>query len=195
MNGSVITLEPLLDRRPRYASDARPLLIGMSLSETRNQHVASGISRLFRPCGPSAVASFIRAIVVDSIQRVLGRWAQAHVSEKRPERCIPFFADSDPTRAIQPIRRRGGVVAPLLHPSPDVVLRRLAHAVSASVPALASTAFAVPIHQFSSIDGSCCATDAPAKPPSCLPWEFFKKRPVSVFHNWMISRVHIKADA
>lgn len=195
MHRTPIAFESLLDRLPRDACDARPFLIGMSLPVVRHQHVSSGVSRLFCPCGPSAVASFVWAIVVNSVQRVLGRRTQAHVSKERAERCVPLLADSDPACSIETICCRAGIVAPLLHPSPNVMFWRLAHAVSASVSALASTTLAVSINQFSSIDGSCCATDAPAKPPSCLPREFFKKRPVSVFHNWMIPRIYIKADA
>jgi hypothetical protein len=65
-------------------------------------------------------------ISVDSVNRILCRWARPHVGEERLKRVLPASAHGYSVRAIVLPR---GIIASGLHPIPDVVLPAPGHAV------------------------------------------------------------------
>lgn len=106
---------------------------------------------LLRPRSPSAVRRFVIPVVVDAVNRVVGRRSTAHVGQERFV-CVPASADGDATV---------GVVAPLVEvrlaplvnrrprlklrgpvPTPRLAVRgqNLAHAVALQTPTAPSVA-------------------------------------------------------
>jgi len=102
---------------------------------------------LFSEC-PSAIARLVVSVVLDPINRVLGRWTRTHIREEGLKRPLPSTADTDAAPAVEVIARMLRVVATLAHAVPDVVLRGVGPTVLVVVIALA---------------GPSRATDAPAR--------------------------------
>src|SRR3990167_79636 len=79
---------------------------------------------LLASSGPFAVLRRVGAIVVDAIQRVLGRRLTAHISQEVLERVHPAVADDNTSASIVGERGVLRVIATLLHGTPGVVFHR-----------------------------------------------------------------------
>ncbi len=129
------------------------------------------VALLFGSCRPSAIRRLIVSVVVDSVNRVVGRWATAHVGKKRFVG-VPAFTDGDATvGVILPLSEARP--APLTHRGPRLKLWRplaacrlavrsqnLAHAFALQ----ASAALRVSGPEASASDRCLFATIAPAQP-------------------------------
>lgn len=76
---------------------------------------------------PSHVAGFIVAIIVDPIQRMLGRRRRSCVGKERDERCSPLLTDFDSPAPIARVRIGAWAVTSTDHPIPRSVFLRTVH--------------------------------------------------------------------
>jgi hypothetical protein len=105
--------------------------------------VAQLVSALFFSCRPAAVAWIVTTIVVDAVNRVLGRWCDTHVLKKQIKRLAPAITDGYSATAIRLKSGVLGIVASLFHPLPRIVLFGAREAMRlSSVPDLLSDAAA-----------------------------------------------------
>lgn len=114
------------------------------------------------------------AVVVDAIDRVLVRWARAHIRQERLERHEPSVADSDTPAAVVGIAWLGSIQAPRLHGLPYSVLAGVFSATSSAVgqvcdrsalPVKASTRRGLSCDEMALLNDSFGAAVAPAQPP------------------------------
>lgn len=98
-----------------------PVLKALGNPVNSNHPVSSGVSSLFLLCSPSAVLWAVVSIVVDAVNRVLGRWPRPHVLDKCLKRVSPSFTDLDATPTVQREPFIGWVGATLNHHDPDFV--------------------------------------------------------------------------
>lgn len=85
---------------------------------------SSGVCVLLLNGSPSAVFGTIIAIIIDSVQGVLGAWPWSHIPEKsrKPMWSLPPLAYGDPSSAIIMVSAIGRFFAALLHPNPASIL-------------------------------------------------------------------------
>lgn len=100
----------------------------------------SRVRHLLLACRPAHVARLVVAIVLDAIQRQVGRWTPTDVSQKRFETVTPLFAYGDATASVVAILGVVGVVAALQHRSPQNMLSASAQAMRPAL-ILASAGF------------------------------------------------------
>lgn len=96
---------------------------------TLEWHVGPLIGALFFGSGPSAIVRLIVPVVVDTVERIAGTWASAHVFKKCRERIAPALADLDATSTILGILLGPRVRAAGFHGGPDLIFGRPAKAV------------------------------------------------------------------
>lgn len=104
------------------AGSARPVCEAQSLSVVGQVSGMAGVQRLLPWRGPSAVARFIVAIVVDAINRVLGRRLRSHVLVEVEKGVAPAIADGDATSAPFAKTRVLGIGASLNQTRPGAML-------------------------------------------------------------------------
>lgn len=93
----------------------------------------SPIALLRRPRGPRHVSGLVVALVVETLKRVLRRWAQADVGQEYLKRFAPPLTDRDAATSVVDKERARGIQAALLHVDPRRVLRSLSSVDAASV--------------------------------------------------------------
>jgi hypothetical protein len=84
----------------------------------RRLSVPPFIALLLRAGGPTAVARFVVAIVVDAVQRMIGRWAPAHIGQKVFVGAAPPVAYRDTASAVITVALVGLGVAAFQHAAP-----------------------------------------------------------------------------
>ncbi len=84
----------------------------------------SSVQSLFLTCGPSHVARLVVAVIVDTVNRVLRRWAPADVSKKRLVGMNPFVAYRDASATVIAVVLIVLVQAAVLHDLPTDVFWR-----------------------------------------------------------------------
>lgn len=89
----------------------------------------SAVLRLLASGGPSDIPRLIVAVVVDTIDRILGRWAVADVCIKGFERFQPFIAHCYSSAFVVRKREACRQGDSCFHPSPCSVFSRICHAV------------------------------------------------------------------
>lgn len=87
------------------------------------------ISLLLASRRPSAIRRFVPAIVVDSIERMIGGWRAAHVLKECVVGVGPSVADCNPPSSVARVGDVPRQAAPLLHVFPDSVFPGLRVAV------------------------------------------------------------------
>lgn len=107
-----------------------PLKDGSSLPVVSDVDISSGVVGLRFPAGPSTVAGFVVAGVVDPVETHALR-ALAHVGQERFKRVDPSLANDYPSPTVPLIVIKGGRVAPRLHGHPAIVRARLGESVGA----------------------------------------------------------------
>lgn len=91
----------------------------------------SGVSILFRPCRPSAVAGLVVPVIVDPLDGV-ARGTRAHVGSEARDIVEPPIAHRDPSTAVVLEVLAAGVQAPVLHVRPAAPNVRMAEPVQPS---------------------------------------------------------------
>lgn len=115
-----------IDLIPRQASSDSPLWDRQRLALPRqdaSRSSTSTTSDLFVWRGPSTVLRRIRAIVVDTINRVTCRRFRSHIREEVSEGRTPPFTDDNTSAAISVKSLVAWVFATLDHVHPRVVFR------------------------------------------------------------------------
>lgn len=146
-----VTLAAISGRRGQGAFDAPSLLqsaldagIGQArLTHPVGQHHSPIIQREFDAIrtisilrewiGPSNIARLVSASIVYSVNGVFRRWARTNEREERIERVAPLGADRDPGGAIPRVAPALGIVAPVDHAAPALILAGLPSSVNPSV--------------------------------------------------------------
>jgi hypothetical protein len=108
-----------------------PLLHRHGLSIESHPPIVALVSVLLNSRGPSAVARFVMAVIIDAIQRVLWRWPTTHIREKAREVVLPFAAHGYPAPSVSVVARIGFSEAASLHGYPYRVFRCMAKPVCA----------------------------------------------------------------
>jgi hypothetical protein len=116
-------LQSALYRCRRQPGKSDPLGQRASYAVGRDQSVGASIPGLHFARHPSHVSRRIRAVVVDSINRVLGRRPVANRISERDERRLPSFIHLDAAPAVVRERRIARVGAALRDLAPDPVQR------------------------------------------------------------------------
>jgi hypothetical protein len=138
--------------------------------------VAGDNPRLHFRGRPTAVTRRIRTVIVDSIQRVLGR-AWTHVGGKRGYILAPSVADHYATAAVTVPPLVARIVAAMKHAAPDRVKRMapepvlkvpVRHTTAMDLAAEAPTGYRLAVSQITADDGRRLAAVAYA-PPRGLP--------------------------
>jgi len=174
------------------AKASAPVGNSVSLAVKRNLSDSGLVVVLLNPRCPLAVARLVMAFAVDSLNRVLRRWARPHVLHKSGKRVKPAVANFD---ASLTVLRMGTDAAPLTHGSPDVVFRSFAHSVRfkacRSLVALkASAAFGIPVIELVGGYVARLAALAPANPlANMAAWIrcSFNGRQTTKFHSSQIN--------
>lgn len=89
------------------------------------------VASLFTSSGPSTVLWRVRAIVVNPIDRMLGRRPRPHIGKERLEAVDPAITHRDAARAVLLEVRRRRIEAAIFQALPRVVLDRAAQPVRA----------------------------------------------------------------
>lgn len=111
------------DRPGREAEPFRGLTDGHRFAVHGEHPVRSEVALLCSRRSPATVARFVRALIVDAVQRMSLR-TPTHVSKKRREVISPSITHRNSATAISLVIRGSRVVAPSLHCSPSRVLAR-----------------------------------------------------------------------
>lgn len=118
-------------RTQRVVRDARLLApFNHRLGDPVESHkqAPSEIPHLLSSRGPAAIPGGIGAVVINTVQLMIGRRARPHVSVERAE-LPPLFAHLDSPPAVILVRRVAGALAASPHARPDFKLWRTAHPV------------------------------------------------------------------
>ena len=111
-----------IDRVALHAQLARPFSEGHDQTVVHDEPVAPHVVLLGSSRGPSAILWRIRAVVVNAIKRVCGRWAWPHVGIECGEVMKPPTADANAASTIAAVLRFSFSRASSLHTPPNPVL-------------------------------------------------------------------------
>lgn len=151
--GSLDTPSANVDACPNkttvYSKPLAPCRHWQGLATESQQSVGACVSILFLASSPSAIAGLVVAVIVDAVNRVLGRRSRPHVRNKILEP-VPSLADLDSSGSVVWVVFAISVLASLNHGCPDFVGRRVRRSVSCtSCPRKrsfeATAAFGVPV--------------------------------------------------
>lgn len=99
------------------------------LAVVRQLNIVSPVSGLLFLRCPSTIFRRVRAIVVNSIKRVMDRWSRSNVG-KEVLKCLPPFTHTNTAPAIPVVCAIGRAVASRYCAGPRVPFRRVGHAVA-----------------------------------------------------------------
>lgn len=108
-----------LEGSPTDTERLRPLRKRACLALPGDDAAPSRVALLFLSRGPAAILRRVGAVVVDSIQGVLSRWARSHVAKELTEVVSPLIAHRDATATVAREVRHLRVVATVSHRAPD----------------------------------------------------------------------------
>jgi hypothetical protein len=114
--------KPAAYRTGSYTKKTRPLGKAHRLATMFDDMASLFIEALFRQWNPLAVLWGVRAVVVNSLNRVLRGRLSPHVSEKVLE-CQPPVANANAPAAIRVVAIGARILAPINHPAPRRVFR------------------------------------------------------------------------
>lgn len=121
-------VKPTLQCSRCHAKLAFPLARGVRGIAEAYQAICSTVVGLLNKRGPTAIMLGVRAIYVDSVQRV-ALWARSRVAQKGLEVCDPLIGHRNSTATVVRVCLRLGVVATSFGPTPRSVFARVALAV------------------------------------------------------------------
>lgn len=117
-----------------HHNDSGPFLVGfnyINAISTRGVFAAhSFVSGLLYSSCPSAVFRRIRAIIINAIYGVLGRWPASHVGIKRFKAVTPCVANSNSSPTVKVKVGAGFFVTPLFYVAPCFMLNSSCHTMS-----------------------------------------------------------------
>jgi hypothetical protein len=120
------------------------------------------VEGLHAPCRPTAIVWRIRAVIIDTIYRIAGRWSFAHIRIERGKG-FPSFTYFDAAASVVFIRWIVWIKASLSQAKPSVVKFMLLHAKSHSMNAVAinkSFSLDAPARLRFAAQQMCCKSDA-----------------------------------
>jgi hypothetical protein len=137
----------------------------------RDQSIGASVAGLHFARHPSHISRRIGPVVVDSINRVLGRGPVANRISERDERRLPSFIHLDATPAVVRERRVAWIGAALLDLAPDTVQRCVGKAVgleqtTARFADQAAATFCLSLQKRGRSDDGFAAAVTPAQPPN-----------------------------
>lgn len=97
-----------------------PLDEGERLSPERQPHIVASIAMLLDRGRPAAVSRLVIAVIVNPVNRVLGRRARPHIREEVLEGS-PAIAHGDTSPAVVPVSGDVGIRASRPHAGPDSI--------------------------------------------------------------------------
>lgn len=124
-----VTIYPLVQQAGANASIIRPLLERSPLAEGLDPARAPVVARLLLRGRPSTILWAVGAVVVLTVNRVLGRWPGANVGSKGLEACGPSITDANSACAIKFVIVPRWISAAAHHINPGLVKRVLRVAV------------------------------------------------------------------
>lgn len=101
----------------------------MRLTVVSKHDVITPIPLLVGLGSPLAVLFAVRAVVVNAVNRMQGRWTRPHIGIKVCKAFYPAFANRNATTAIATVRPYLRVVATVFHLIPNAVLFRFSQSV------------------------------------------------------------------
>lgn len=101
-----------------------PLISRKSFTSKGQPARLLGVLGLLAWRGPSTVTRFVVAVVVHSLDRMLGAWSWSHVSVKRRKGFAPFIANSNPSSSVVLVALVLRIAASTLQPLPRLISRR-----------------------------------------------------------------------
>lgn len=107
----------------------------------RRLRVAAFIPLLLGSRGPSAVIRRVGAVVVDAVQRMIGRWASPHVLQERLVGRAPLVTDANTTPAITRIPLVARIVTAVPHIDPRLIFARPCASSGITVRGLSGASF------------------------------------------------------
>lgn len=168
LNSPVVSNQSAVKRSRKNTKTVGPFSDCLGFTVEGNDLISSSIAKLFRTCGPSTIIWRIRAIVVDPIKRMLGRWSRPHVSVEVLE-SIPSVANNNSTPSPVVIVPKARIIAALFHVSPDAVFCCLVHimrfdSIRRNFFLQASTAFRVSSNEVLRLNDNLCSAIAKTIP-------------------------------
>ncbi len=118
---------------PREAGSFGPFGDGCGNPVLGDEQVVRSISALFFRRCPSAVARFVAARIVDTVNGVSRAGTRAHIRKEVLEGIAPAFAHGDAFGSVVVETGGSGPVAPSFHGAPDMEFRRASHSVTKPV--------------------------------------------------------------
>ena len=116
-------IEAALERARPHVVLTRPFRYGETLT-LQLQKALAPVVALLKRCRPSAILRAIWSVVVDAIQRVLGRWLRPHVGQEGLKASLPPSAHRNTTAAPFFVAMMRAPEATGLQVAPRVVFRR-----------------------------------------------------------------------
>ncbi len=152
-----------------YAKVVSPLGNGFSQPVIFDHHQAASVGPLLFRRRPAAIARLIIAVVIDSVNGMLGRWARPHVGRECLETHSPSLAHRNAASSVVLKICEPAIAASVDHVRPNVVNRSTRHAVlkihhGGAFSPKAAAACCVAISQMLRLDCFHFATIAPAFP-------------------------------
>lgn len=114
-SGNCVSLDAGPDRPVCYAQSFS--VVGQVASFARVQY-------LLPLCCPSAVARFVIAVIVNTVNRVFRGWFRSHILVKGEKGIAPTVADGNAATSVITVPRIIDVCASLDHASPSAMFRR-----------------------------------------------------------------------
>jgi len=127
------TLDARIGSATVYSGEPCEFGHGHPLAEVDHVQALSAISLLLKSCLPSAVVRRVRAVIVNTAEGVLRRWARSHVGVEPTEVSTPFRNHVDASSSVILIPATRRVVAPSDSPVPRSVLRSSGHSMHAKL--------------------------------------------------------------
>lgn len=162
-----IFMRPSLGKTPsksavRDSESAGPFSEAVRFAVVCQHSRFAGVLRLFQFRCPAAVAFFVVAIAIKSVNRSLRKRLWSHVLKEVDKRIKPSIANRDALSTIEMVIGAVGLVASSLHFLPRRVLGRFAHI--ASIRAVAPARLGRTLAEFAASHCSCISALAEALP-------------------------------
>ena len=122
----------MVSKRNRVERESKldgPLLQGLRSPAVGDADVIAAVVLLFSTCGPTNIARLVTALVVNTVNGVLGRRARSDVGVKRFKRTAPFVADCYAASAIAGVMIVVLIMASALDVIPNPVFRHMSNCI------------------------------------------------------------------
>ena len=167
-------MNPRIEAVIWYAKLTRPVRERLRDASIGSTKVIAFVVALLGACRPLTVIGRIRAVVINALNGVFRRGAQAHICIEVLEGIQPTFAHDDTASAIVRPFEALGISTSLFDVTPSIVFSRAAHMVSGThsgnrFSLQATTTSRKPVCQAVGYNGDFIATVTKATPMSSMP--------------------------